>query len=165
VIDRICVHCGIALQVTDLRFCSTGCGRPLPTFYAAHGGAGISLLTDLLGGVDGGHWSSIDPATLPTRRLPILVGRTHLAGLQSMQEALGGMTGFFDLVVFNRDSPGRMLKPLTDRAYIITGTANATMTCPFVPTWRVDPTDTTAKDAAAFLARFRAHYANSLEKK
>ncbi|MFJ8896608.1 hypothetical protein ACIRCZ_18645 [Leifsonia sp. NPDC102414] len=159
---RACVHCGHELTDRDVRFCSIGCGRPLPTFYAAHGGAGASLLAGLFG-VDGGHWSTIDPAAVPRRHLPVLVGRTHLVGLEAIQQALGSLGGLFELVVFNRDSPGRMPKPLTDRAYIITGTANATITCPFVAAWRADPTDTTAKDATAFITRFRNHYANSLE--
>ncbi|WP_426624535.1 DUF6668 family protein [Leifsonia sp. McL0607] len=152
-----CVGCGRELAVEAHRFC-TWCLHPRPVFYGAHGGAGSSMLAGLLGGIDGGRFDTVDLAALPTKRLCVLIARTHLAGLQAMQRALGAHPDLYDLVVFNRDAPGRLTKPITDRAYIITGTAIATLTCPFVPAWRTDPTDTTDRAAATFLTSFRNRY-------
>lgn len=152
-----CIGCGRELAPEAHRFC-TWCLHPRPVFYGAHGGAGTSMLAGLLGGVDGGRFNTVDLDALPAKRLSVLVARTHLAGLQAMQHALGIYPDLYDLVVFNRDAPGRLTKPITDRAYIITGTAAATLTCPFVPAWRTDPTDTTDKSAAAFLTGFRNRY-------
>ncbi|MFJ3395344.1 DUF6668 family protein [Leifsonia aquatica] len=157
-----CVSCGRELTPQAHRFC-TWCLHPRPVFYGAHGGAGVTMLAGLLGGVDGGRTDHLEVTTLPAKRLSILVARTHLVGLQAMQKALGAHPDLFDLVVFNRDAPGRLTKPITDRAYIITGTAAATTTCPFVPAWRTDPTDTTDKTAVAFLTAFRARYHSQQE--
>lgn len=155
-----CVHCGRELAADAARFC-TWCAGARPTFYAAHGGAGATLLAGLLAGVDGGRADQVQVSTLPARRLSVLVGRTYLAGLSAIQARLNELPGFFDLVLLNRDAPGRLPKPVADRSYIITGAAPATLSCPFVQAWRTDTTDVTDKDAARFLTAFRTRFHNT----
>ncbi|WP_254910176.1 DUF6668 family protein [Micromonospora sp. NBS 11-29] len=110
-------------------------------WIGAHGGAGASTLTRLLGGVDiGCRWP--DPAIGEPARVA-LVGRTNSDGLRAVSRALNAMregrhpAGMRLVgVVLIADSPGRLPGPLLNRIRLLRSIAPVHRV-PWIPSYRV----------------------------
>ncbi|MFV8185377.1 MULTISPECIES: DUF6668 family protein [unclassified Streptomyces] len=110
----------------------------------AHGGAGVSSLVEVLGGVDvGSRWP--DPSRGEPRRV-VLVGRTSARGLQSVSQALGALKDGrapqgIDLlaVVLVADAPGRLPLALLRRIRVLRSVARV-QRVPWIPAWRTGGT-------------------------
>ncbi|MFC0097786.1 hypothetical protein ACFFKH_09615 [Micromonospora marina] len=110
-------------------------------WIGAHGGAGASTLTRLLGGVDiGCRWP--DPAIGEPARVA-LVGRTNMDGLRAVSRALNAMregrhpAGMRLVgVVLIADAPGRLPGPLLGRIRMLRSVAPVHRV-PWVPSYRV----------------------------
>ncbi len=110
----------------------------------AHGGAGVTSLVEVLGGVDvGAAWP--DPSRGQPRRI-VLVGRTSARGLQSISRALGAFDAGrapqgLDLlaVVLVADAPGRLPLGLLRRIRVLRSAARVHRV-PWIPAWRVGST-------------------------
>ncbi|MFE0522065.1 hypothetical protein [Streptomyces sp. MBT33] len=106
----------------------------------AHGGAGVTSLVEVLGGVDvGARWP--DPARGEPRRV-VLVGRTSARGLRSVSQALGSLhdgrapQGLELLaVVLVADAPGRLPLGLLRRVRVLRSAARV-QRVPWIPAWR-----------------------------
>ncbi|MEU6536833.1 DUF6668 family protein [Streptomyces sp. NPDC047000] len=106
----------------------------------AHGGAGVTSLVELLGGVEvGARWP--DPSRGEPRRV-VLVGRTSARGLRSVSQALGALHDGrapqgLDLlaVVLVADAPGRLPLALLRRVRVLRSAARV-QRVPWVPAWR-----------------------------
>ncbi|QGG39911.1 DUF6668 family protein [Aeromicrobium yanjiei] len=110
-----------------------------------HGGSGETTLAKLLGGTATDHrWPSISPQP-PV----VLVARTHAAGLAAAQLAMrawaAAETPHVRLIglVLIADAPGKLPKPLADRAEILRGGVPHMWQIPWVDAYRldVDPTN------------------------
>ncbi|MET8088376.1 hypothetical protein [Micromonospora sp. NPDC005237] len=110
-------------------------------WIGAHGGAGASTLTRLLGGTDiGCRWPDAaigDPARVA------VVGRTSLDGLRAVSRALNAMregrhpAGMRLVgVVLIADAPGRLPAPLLGRIRLLRAIAPVHRV-PWVPSYRV----------------------------
>ncbi|WP_341720752.1 hypothetical protein QQG74_14215 [Micromonospora sp. FIMYZ51] len=110
-------------------------------WIGAHGGAGASTLTRLLGGTDlGCRWP--DPARSEPARV-MVVGRTNLDGLGAVSRALhalreGRHPAGMRLVgvVLIADAPGRLPAPLLGRIRLIRSIAPV-YRLPWIPSYRV----------------------------
>ncbi|MGW3139997.1 hypothetical protein [Streptomyces sp. NPDC001139] len=106
----------------------------------AHGGAGVTSLVEVLGGVDvGARWP--DPGRGEPRRV-VLVGRTSARGLKSVSQALGSLhdgrapQGLELLaVVLVADAPGRLPLGLLRRVRVLRSAARV-QRVPWIPAWR-----------------------------
>ncbi len=106
----------------------------------AHGGAGVTSLVELLGGVDvGARWP--EPARGEPHRV-VLVGRTSARGLRSVSQALGALhdgkapEGLELLaVVLVADAPGRLPLGLLRRIRVLRSVARVHRV-PWIPAWR-----------------------------
>ncbi|MER5445432.1 hypothetical protein ABT065_07315 [Streptomyces sp. NPDC002764] len=106
----------------------------------AHGGAGVTSLVEVLGGVDvGARWP--DPSRGEPRRV-VLVGRTSARGLRSVSQALGSLQdgrapqGLELLaVVLVADAPGRLPLGLLRRVRVLRSAARV-QRVPWIPAWR-----------------------------
>ncbi|MET9056899.1 DUF6668 family protein [Streptomyces antibioticus] len=106
----------------------------------AHGGAGVTSLVELLGGVDvGARWP--EPARGEPHRV-VLVGRTSARGLRSVSQALGALhdgkapQGLELLaVVLVADAPGRLPLGLLRRIRVLRSVARVHRV-PWIPAWR-----------------------------
>ncbi|MEU9338176.1 DUF6668 family protein [Streptomyces sp. NPDC048290] len=106
----------------------------------AHGGAGVTSLVEVLGGVDVGvRWP--DPGRGEPRRV-VLVGRTSANGLRSVSQALraleeGHAPRGLDLVcvVLVADAPGLLPLALLRRIRIVRSVARVHR-LPWIPAWR-----------------------------
>ncbi|WP_237519223.1 hypothetical protein [Streptomyces sp. HUCO-GS316] len=106
----------------------------------AHGGAGVTSLVEVLGGVDvGARWP--DPSRGEPRRV-VLVGRTSARGLRSVSQALGALNDGrapqgLDLlaVVLVADAPGRLPLGLLRRIRVLRS-AGRVQRVPWIPAWR-----------------------------
>jgi hypothetical protein len=109
-------------------------------WVATHGGAGTTTLAGVFGGHDTGrNWPRPDagePASV------LLVGRTHATGLEALVhtievfrrgEAPPGLD--LDAVVLVADAPGRLPRPLAQRAKLIDSMIDV-YRVPWVPAWR-----------------------------
>jgi len=113
-------------------------------WVAAHGGAGASTLTGMLGGIDlGCRWP--DPAQGEPARI-MLVARTNAGGLQSASRALnaireGRHPDGMQLValVLVADSPGGLPGPLKRLVRTLRGSVPVHQ-IPWVPEWRLGKT-------------------------
>lgn len=110
-------------------------------WIGAHGGAGASTLTRLLGGTDVGcRWP--DPAIGEPARVAV-VGRTGLDGLRAVSRALNAMregrhpAGMWLVgVVLIADAPGRLPAPLLGRIRLLRAIAPVHRV-PWIPSFRV----------------------------
>ncbi|MBQ1027863.1 hypothetical protein [Micromonospora sp. C95] len=110
-------------------------------WIGAHGGAGATTLTRLLGGTDiGCRWP--DPALAEPAQV-MLVGRTNLDGLRAVSRALHAMregrhpAGMRLLgVVLIADAPGRLPSPLLGRIRLLRSIAPVHR-LPWIPSYRV----------------------------
>ncbi|QLQ40504.2 hypothetical protein [Micromonospora robiginosa] len=110
-------------------------------WIGAHGGAGASTLTRLLGGVDiGCRWP--DPAIGEPARVA-LVGRTNVDGLRAVSRALNAMregrhpAGMRLVgVVLIADAPGRLPAPLLGRIRLLRSVAPVHRV-PWIPSYRI----------------------------
>ncbi|MET8094600.1 hypothetical protein [Micromonospora sp. NPDC005220] len=110
-------------------------------WIGAHGGAGASTLTRLLGGTDiGCRWP--DAAIGEPARVAV-VGRTNLDGLRAVSRALNAMregrhpAGMRLVgVVLIADAPGRLPAPLLGRIRLLRSIAPVHRV-PWVPSYRV----------------------------
>lgn len=122
--------------------------RPRPSlseegigWIAAHGGAGTTTLTRLLGGTDlGCRWP--DPA-LAEPATVMLVGRTNAEGMRAVSRALNALregrhppgmrlTG----LVLLADAPGRLPLALSRRIRVLRSVAPVHRV-PWIPQWRL----------------------------
>ncbi|MCC5032075.1 hypothetical protein DMH02_002050 [Streptomyces sp. WAC 00631] len=119
-----------------------------PTAFAwvnAHGGAGASTLSAVLGGADcGNRWP--DPAEGESVAV-LLVARTHAAGLQALSQALDtfrrekqrqGLAVAAAVLV--ADAPGRTPRQLAQRIKVI-GSVVEVHRVPWIPQWRTGNLD------------------------
>ncbi|WP_223256149.1 hypothetical protein [Micromonospora endophytica] len=110
-------------------------------WIGAHGGAGASTLTRLLGGTDiGCRWP--DPALAEPAQV-MVVGRTNLDGLRAVSRALHAMrdgrhpAGMRLLgVVLIADAPGGLPAPLLGRIRLLRSIAPVHR-LPWIPSYRV----------------------------
>ncbi|MBX7265053.1 hypothetical protein KIF24_02590 [Micromonospora sp. Llam7] len=110
-------------------------------WIGAHGGAGATTLTRLLGGTDiGCRWP--DPALAEPAQV-MVVGRTNLEGLRAVSRALHAMregrhpAGMRLLgVVLIADAPGRLPPPLLGRIRLLRSIAPVHR-LPWIPSYRV----------------------------
>ncbi|WP_233558772.1 protein kinase family protein [Micromonospora radicis] len=110
-------------------------------WIGAHGGAGASTLTRLLGGTDiGCRWP--DPALAEPARV-MVAGRTNHDGLRAVSRALHAMkegrhpAGMRLLgVVLIADAPGRLPPPLLGRIRLLRSVAPVHRV-PWIPSYRV----------------------------
>lgn len=106
----------------------------------AHGGAGVTSLVEVLGGMDvGARWP--DPSRGEPRRI-VLVGRTSARGLRSVSRALGALNdgrapqGLTLLgVVLVADAPGRLPLALLRRIRVLRSAVRV-QRVPWIPAWR-----------------------------
>ncbi|WP_051722667.1 hypothetical protein [Streptomyces albus] len=131
-----------------------------PTAFAwvnAHGGAGASTLSAVLGGADcGNRWP--DPAAGEPVTV-LLVARTHATGLQALSQALDtfrrekqqlGLTVAAAVLV--ADAPGRTPRQLAQRIKVI-GSVIEVHRVPWIPQWRTGNLDAPLPREVAALAR------------
>lgn len=120
----------------------SGFGRVTPrrfSWLATHGGAGATTLATVYGGHDcGRNWPG--PADPPS---VLLVARTHASGLESVSRVLeifrrGAAPRGLDLdaVVLVADAPGRLPRPLAQRARMLESVIDV-YHVPWVPDWRL----------------------------
>ncbi|MEO3930449.1 hypothetical protein ABGB07_42360 [Micromonosporaceae bacterium B7E4] len=110
-------------------------------WISAHGGAGATTLTRLLGGTDiGCRWPD---ARLAEPARVMLVGRTNLDGLRAVSRALNALregrhpAGLRLLgVVLVADAPGRLPAPLTGRIRLLRSVAPV-YRVPWIPAYRL----------------------------
>ncbi|MEU5629679.1 MULTISPECIES: DUF6668 family protein [Streptomyces] len=110
----------------------------------AHGGAGVTSLVEVLGGMDvGARWP--DPSRGEPRRV-LLVARTSARGLASASQALGALHNGrgphgLDLlaVVLVADVPGRLPLDLLRRVRVLRSAARV-LRVPWIPAWRTGDT-------------------------
>jgi hypothetical protein len=109
------------------------------SWLATHGGAGATTLAAVYGGHDcGRNWPGPgDPPSV------LLVARTHASGLDSATRALevfrrGEAPPGLDLdaVVLVADAPGRLPRPLAQRARLLESVIDV-YHVPWVPDWRL----------------------------
>ncbi|MFR0352242.1 DUF6668 family protein [Streptomyces sediminimaris] len=126
------------------RAAARGRSRNEVGWVKAHGGAGVSSLVEVLGGVDvGARWP--DPSRGEPRRV-VLVGRTSARGLRSVSQALGALNdgraphGVELLaVVLVADAPGRLPLALLRRIRVLRSVARVHRV-PWIPAWRTGGT-------------------------
>lgn len=122
-----------------------------------HGGSAESTVAQLLGGLETCHrWpdttAATTPATTPGTTQPpavLLTARTHATGLRAAQLAMrawaGGQTPHIRLIglVLVADAPGKLPRPLSDLAEVISGGVPHLWHIGWVDQYRqaVDPTD------------------------
>lgn len=125
------------------------------SWVAVHGGAGASTLAAVYGGQDcGREWPGAgDPPSV------LLVGRTHAAGLESVLRAVdvfrrGEAPQGLDLdaVVLVADAPGRLPRPLVQRARVIESLIDV-YRVPWVTDWRLGDLGGSPPRETAALAR------------
>ncbi|WP_210592767.1 DUF6668 family protein [Streptomyces sp. GESEQ-35] len=125
------------------------------SWVGTHGGAGVSTLTAVYGGHDGGRdWPGPgDPHSV------LLVARTHAAGLASALHALEAFRrgeappGLdLDAVVLVADAPGRLPRPLAQQVRAIESVIDV-YHVPWVPGWRLGDLSGTPPRETADLAR------------
>ncbi|GIJ75743.1 hypothetical protein SAMN05443287_103630 [Micromonospora phaseoli] len=110
-------------------------------WIGAHGGAGATTLTRLLGGTDiGCRWP--DPALAEPARV-MVVGRTNLDGLRAVSRALNALregrhpAGMRLVgVVLIADAPGGLPSPLLGRIRLLRSIAPV-YRLPWIPSYRV----------------------------
>ncbi|MGC4892301.1 hypothetical protein [Micromonospora sp. DT31] len=110
-------------------------------WIGAHGGAGVTTLTRLLGGTDlGCRWPDREIGE-PAR--VVVVGRTNLDGLRAVSRALNAIregrhpAGMRLVgVVLIADAPGRLPGPLVGRIRLLRSVAPV-WRVPWVPSFRV----------------------------
>jgi len=110
-------------------------------WVGAHGGAGVTTLAAVLGGVDVGcRWPQPDLAE-PARIL--LVARTHASGLHTASMTLNAMregrhpSGMTLVgVVLVADAPGSLPRSLVNRIKVLRSAAPV-QRIPWIPQWRV----------------------------
>ena len=111
----------------------------------AHGGSAETTLARLLDGTETGHrWPDTTPAPAV-----LLTARTHASGLKAAQLAMrawaAGQTPHVRLVglVLVADAPGKLPRPLSDLADVISGGVPHLWQLPWVDEYRlaVDPAD------------------------
>jgi hypothetical protein len=110
-------------------------------WIGAHGGAGVTTLTRMLGGTDiGCRWPDARHAE-PARVM--LVGRTNMDGLRAVSRALYAMregrhpAGLRLVgVVLVADAPGRLPTPLTARIRLLRSVAPVHRV-PWIPAYRL----------------------------
>ncbi|MGW1144149.1 DUF6668 family protein [Streptomyces sp. NPDC002454] len=130
-------------------------------WVGAHGGAGVTTLAQVFGGVDAGR-----SLPLPAQGGPqtvVLVARTHASGLRAVSRVLDAFRRGQEppgttlaAVVLVADAPGRLPRPLQQRIKVI-GSVVPVHRVPWVPAWRtgdltVPPPRQTA-DLAALIAQ------------
>jgi hypothetical protein len=109
------------------------------SWLATHGGAGATTLAAVYGGHDcGRNWPG--PADPPS---VLLVARTHASGLEAVTRALevfrrGTAPAGLDLdaVVLVADAPGRLPRPLAQRARLLASVIDV-YHVPWVSAWRL----------------------------
>ncbi|MFJ5261798.1 hypothetical protein ACIQAC_15195 [Streptomyces sp. NPDC088387] len=119
-----------------------GASRDDVGWVKAHGGAGVTSLVEVLGGVDvGARWP--DPRRGEPRRV-VLVGRTSAHGLRAVSHALkaldeGHAPPGLDLlcVALVADAPGLLPLSLLRRVRVIRSIARVRRV-PWIAEWRVD---------------------------
>ncbi|SHI07134.1 DUF6668 family protein [Streptomyces sp. 3214.6] len=125
------------------------------SWVAVHGGAGASTLAAVYGGHDcGREWPGAgDPPSV------LLVARTHAAGLESVLRAVdvfrrGEAPRGLDLdaVVLVADAPGRLPRPLVQRARVIESLIDV-YRVPWVTDWRLGDLGGSPPRETAALAR------------
>ncbi|WP_431031072.1 hypothetical protein [Plantibacter sp. RU18] len=131
---RVCFRCARELTAAESAFCGI-CATPILTLLGAHPGAGVSTLA-LATGFHDGHQGG--PATTHPGAVRLLVGRTHVAGLGFVRDALSSGRLALTRVVLVPDAPGQLPKPLRDQISIISGVIPVTVT-PWVESWRYAP--------------------------
>ncbi|MBD8519145.1 hypothetical protein [Plantibacter sp. CFBP 8804] len=111
------------------------CAAPVPVLLSTHPGSGVSSLAAATGFYDGFQpWHAGHEA----RVLRLLVGRTHVAGLKFVRDALSAKQPGTTLVLLVPDAPGKLPKPLRDQVDIISGVTPVTL-APWVESWRWEP--------------------------
>jgi hypothetical protein len=114
------------------------------SWVAAHGGAGTSTLTTVLGGVDlGCRWP--DPAQAEPARV-LLVARTHAGGILAASRALNALRegrhpDGLQLIalVLVADSPGRLPQALRRQIRMLRSAVRMRQ-IPWIPEWRLGRT-------------------------
>ncbi|MEV7284062.1 DUF6668 family protein [Streptomyces sp. NPDC093252] len=117
-----------------------GASRDAVGWVKAHGGAGVTSLVEVFGGVDlGARWP--EPGRGEPRRV-VLVGRTSASGLRSVSQALrslaeGHAPRGLDLlcVVLIADAPGMLPLGLLRRIRVVRSVARVHRV-PWIPAWR-----------------------------
>ena len=111
----------------------------------AHGGSGESTMAQLLEGTETGHkWPDTTPAPAV-----LLTARTHARGLHAAQLAMrawaAGQTPHIRLIglVLVADAPGKLPRPLSDLAEVISGGVPHLWQIGWVDQYRlgIDPAD------------------------
>lgn len=108
-------------------------GQPRAVLVAAHGGAGTTTWSHILGAVDGGtveHWvSEREPVDVPA----VLVLRTSVEGISTAKSilALHGADAFATALVVAA-SPGKLPRRITSELRILGGAINI-IHAPWVP--------------------------------
>lgn len=118
-----------------------------------HGGAGETLLADLLpGATPADHgWPVLTSGAAPR---VVLIARTHARGLTSAQRALiewASGVAHVELLglVFNADAPGKLPRVLSDQATRLGGGAPRVWQLPWHDGWRYGDTDASAAPRGA----------------
>lgn len=118
--------------------------------YAAHGGAGATLLATVLGDVDRGRWAGVSPAG----GAAVLIGRTHASGLDAVRQVLATSADAFTAVVLVPDAPGRLPRVLRDQVTIIGGVLPV-VRVPWVEEWRTGLTGLRSSAITRFIDEYR----------
>lgn len=118
--------------------------------YAAHGGAGSTILAKVLGDVDEGRWAGL----APEEGGAVLIGRTHAAGLDAVRQVLATSADVFTAVVLVPDAPGRLPRELRDQVTIIGGVLPV-VRVPWVEEWRTGKTEPKSSAVTKFIDEYR----------
>ena len=122
----------------------------VPHLVGAHGGAGVTLLAQLLNVRDAGRIESVDPQTVPL----LLVSRTHAHGFACVRSILAARRWNISALLLVPDAPGKLPTKLRNEAHIVSGVVT-TVAVPWVPAWREGNTSEPSKPVAKFMDEIR----------
>lgn len=121
----------------------------VPRLVGAHGGAGVTLLAQLLNARDEGRIEGVT-----TNSPVLLVSRTHAHGFACVRSILAARRWNISALLLVPDAPGKLPTKLRNEAHIVSGVVT-TVAVPWVPAWREGNISEPSKPVAKFMDEIR----------